>query len=203
MNTTRSYTMRARAAGVEKTRRRILDAAYGLSTERLFTDISLEAVARSAGVSVQTVLRQFGSRAGLIEATTAHAMGIVTEERQAPPGDVPQAIRILVDHYELRGDAVVLMLAQESTDPTVAALVETGRAYHRTWVEEVFAPLLATVSDEVRDATLDLLVVATDVYTWKLLRRDRRLDRTAAQARITQLTGAVLAMVPPHRPREH
>lgn len=195
--------MRARAAGVEKTRRRILDAAYGLSAERLLTDISLDAVARSAEVSVQTVLRQFGSRAGLIEATTAHAMEMVTEERQAPPGDVPQAIRVLVDHYELRGDAVVLMLAQESTDPTVAALVETGRAYHRTWVEEVFAPLVVTVPDEVRDATLDLLVIATDVYTWKLLRRDRSLSRPVVEERITQLTEAVLATVPPHHPREH
>jgi AcrR family transcriptional regulator len=202
MNTTRSYTMRARAAGVEKTRRRILDAAYGLSTERLFTDISLDAVARSAEVSVQTVLRQFGSRSGLIEATTAHAMQMVTEERQAPPGDLPAAIRVLVDHYELRGDAVILMLAQESTDSTVAALVETGRAYHRTWVQEVFAPLLTTVPDAVRDATLDLLVVATDVYTWKLLRRDRSLGRAAVEERMAQLTEAVLAAVP-HQPREH
>ena len=195
--------MRARAAGVEKTRRRILDATYALSTERLFTDISLDAVARSAEVSVQTVLRQFGSRAGLIEATAEHANRLVTEERQAPPGDLPRAIRVLVDHYELRGDATILMLAQESTDATVAALVEKGRTYHRTWVEDVCAPLLTGWPDESRAAALDLLVVATDVYTWKLLRRDTRLDRAATEERITRLTEAVLAAVPPHHPREH
>ena len=201
--------MRARAAGVEKTRRRILDATFALSTERLFTDISLDAVARSAEVSVQTVLRQFGSRAGLIEATAEHAERLVTEERQAPPGDVPGAVRVLVDHYELRGDGTVLMLAQETTDATVATVVEKGRGYHRSWVEDVFAPLLSGWPEESRVAAIDLLVVATDVYTWKLLRRDRGLSRAATEERITQLTEAVLAAVPPHHPdppvnpREH
>ena len=204
MKTTRTYTMRARAAGVEQTRRRILDATYTLSTERLFTDISLDAVARRAEVSVQTVLRQFGSRAGLIEATAEHATRLVVEERQAPPGDVAQAVRVLVDHYELRGDATVLMLAQETTDATVASIVGKGRDYHRAWVAEVFSPLVAALSDDAREATLDLLVVATDVYTWKLLRRDRGLGRAVTEERLTRLAEAVLAAAtPPPDPREH
>jgi hypothetical protein len=36
------------------------------------------------------------------------------------------------------------------------------------------------------------LVVATDVYTWKLLRRDRRLGRQRTEERIRRLVDAVL-----------
>src|SRR5688572_5999424 len=112
MNRTRTYTMRARAAAVEHTRRRILDATFALFGERLISDIGLDAVARRADVSVQTVLRQFGSRAGLFEATAEHGSRLLAAEREAPAGDVPRAIRELLDHYEERGDATVLLLAQ-------------------------------------------------------------------------------------------
>ena len=57
--------MGARAQAVEETRRRILDALIALAGERPFAEITLDTVAERAGVSVQTVLRQFGSRDGL------------------------------------------------------------------------------------------------------------------------------------------
>jgi hypothetical protein len=65
---------------------------------------------------------------------------------------------------------------------------------HRAWVEEVFAPFLDGTHDA--DALVDLLVVATDVYAWKLLRRDRGLSRSSTEARLKQLVGAVLAHLP-------
>lgn len=46
-----------------------------------------------------------------------------------------------------------------------------GRAYHRQWVERCFGPHLTKYHSEM----IDGLVVATDIYTWKLLRLD--LDR--------------------------
>lgn len=192
MNDTRKYTMRARAAGVAETRRRILDATFALSADRLIPEISLEAVARGAGVSVQTVLRQFGSRAQLFEATAEHAAHQVAAERDAPPGDIPAALRVLVDHYEHRGDATVMLLAQESTDAVVATVVDHGRALHRRWVHDVFTPLLRSRDQAATEVAIDLLVVATDVYTWKLLRRDRRLERDEVEHRMTRLVEVVL-----------
>ena len=198
MNQSRTYTMRARAAAVEETRRRILDATFALSSDRLISDINLDAVARRAEVSVQTVLRQFGSRAGLFEATAQHAARLVVAEREAPPGDVDAAVRVLVDHYERRGDNTVMMLAQESADPVVADVVQNGRALHRTWVVDVFGPLLGTGTGtgtedgDARERAIDLLVVATDVYAWKLLRRDRGLSRAETEQRMNRLVGAVL-----------
>lgn len=58
----RVYRMGSRAEAAEETRVRILDAVIGLHMERYHDQISLEDVAGRAGVTVQTVLRRFGSK---------------------------------------------------------------------------------------------------------------------------------------------
>ena len=186
MKTRRSYTMGARARAVEETRRRILDATAALSGHRRIATISLEDVADGAGVSVQTVLRQFGSRAGLLEATRTHVQDAVTAERQVPAGDVDAAVAVVVDHYEARGPAVLLLLAQEAEDALVRSITDDGRRIHRQWVEAVFAPFRPTTG------LADLLTVATDVYTWKLLRLDRGLSRAQTEGRMRTLVRALL-----------
>src|SRR5688572_25561332 len=103
MKTTRSYTMTTRARATEQTRTRILDATADLAGERMVADISLDLVAQRAEVSVQTVLRHFGSRAGVFEHAQRHAESRIAEERRAPVGDAGAAVRAVVDHYELRG----------------------------------------------------------------------------------------------------
>lgn len=195
MKTTRRYTMTTRAEAAERTRVRILDAAVALTDTKLIPEISLDDVASAADVSVQTVLRRFGNRAGLLEAARLHAMSEVTEERRTPVGDVAAAVRTVVAHYERRGDGVVLMLAQEHADETVRAVTTGGREMHRTWVADAFAPYLPEETDD-RTALVDLLAVATDVYTWKQLRRDRGLSRARTQERIERLVRALL----PHAP---
>jgi AcrR family transcriptional regulator len=191
MNTTRPYTMTSRARAVEQTRARIIDACISLHGERLVSDIGLDDIAERAGVSVQTVLRHFGSRSGLEEVALEHAQRAVSDERRAPVGDVANAVRVIVDHYERRGDEALLMLAQESHQELMARVTDRGKALHRTWVEQVFAPYLDGADD--REELTDLLVVATDVYTWKLLRRDRRLGRARTESRMRHLVERVLA----------
>ena len=89
------------------------------------------------------------------------------------------------------------MLAQESAiQELMRRITDTGKALHRAWVEEVFAPFLAEAGD-ARGAGTDLLVVATDVYTWKLLRRDRRLGRERTERRMRHLVDALLAAAAP------
>jgi len=187
MKTTRAYTMTARAAAAEQTRGRIVDAAIALAGERPFVDITLDAVAERAGVSVKTVLRQFGSRDGLLAASMDAAMAETEDERRTPVGDPLAAVRIVVDHYERRGRTALLMLAQEGHDPVARAATDRGKAMHRTWVRDAFAPS----TDD--DAVLDLLVVATDVYTWKLLRLDRGHSRAVTQDRMHALVQALLS----------
>jgi AcrR family transcriptional regulator len=191
MKTRRSYTMTSRAEAVEATRRSILHALVELSGERTFREIGLEDVATRAQVSVQTVLRHFGSRAGLFEAGGTLAVAEVEDERRTPAGDVADAVRVIVDHYETRGRTVLLLLAQEQSEELAARLTTNGRRLHYTWVEDAFGPLLPT-SRAARTAATDLLVVACDLYTWKILRLDRGLTRAQTQQRMEHLVRAVL-----------
>jgi len=186
MKTTRTYTMTARAEATEATRSRIQAAAIILAGERPFSEITLEAVAERAEVSVKTVLRQFGSRDGLLAASMEVAMADAESERRTVPGDAATAIRIVVDHYETRGRTALLMLAQEDHDDFARAATSRGKAMHRDWVREAFAP---ATGDE---ALLDLLVVATDVYAWKLLRLDRGHSRAVTETRMHDLVRALL-----------
>ncbi len=190
MKTTRTYTASNRARSVEETRRRILAASIDLHGERLAADIALDDIAERAGVSVQTLLRHFGSRMGLVEASFDQAREAVLQERRTPVGDVAAALRVIVDHYELRGDGVLVMLAQEQFHELMRRLTDEGRRLHRSWVEEVFAPHLARSEDPERLG--DLLVVATDVYAWKLLRRDRGLSRVRTEEHLLHLVRALL-----------
>jgi AcrR family transcriptional regulator len=132
MKTTRTYTMTARAEAAAETRRRILQATVDEHSERRVADISLGDIAARAGVSVQTVLRHFGSRAHLVEEAVVFRRTQVREERSTPAGDVAAAVRTIVDHYERDGATTLLMLAQEDTEPLMARITGEGKLLHRT-----------------------------------------------------------------------
>ena len=184
--------MRARAAAAEETRQQILRASAALLWEKLSPEIHLADVAERAGVTVQTILRHFGTRERLLAAAEATLRDEIRAEREAPAGDIPAAVRVIFDHYEARGDTVLLMLAQEVWNEQMRTINDTGRGMHRQWVEAVFQPQLAVHDVHERAALVDLLVVATDVYTWKLLRRDRQLTRAEAEARVKRLIASIL-----------
>ena len=65
---TRKYEQRLRAEAAEETRRRILDAVHQRLREEPGKPVSVDHVARSAGVSRSTVYLIFGSRSGLFQA---------------------------------------------------------------------------------------------------------------------------------------
>lgn len=190
MKITRPYTMSARADAVRETRERILEATMSVAAVKPLAALTLGDVASLAEVTVQTVLRQFDSRERLLYAVAEHAASQVNQERVTRVGDVEAAVRTVVAHYERRGDAVLVLLAQDQWDARVQAVTDNGRAFHRRWVTEVFAPQLNAHPE--REAVLDLLVVSTDIYTWKLLRRDRRLSQARTHARMLRLVRAVL-----------
>jgi AcrR family transcriptional regulator len=187
---TRSYTMRARAESTTRTRERILDAVIALSEERLSVEIILADVAARAGVTVQTVLRHFGSRQGLFEQAQARRVARVRAERATPVGDPASAVRTIVAFYDRLGEWSLRLQAQEHSDELSRQTVVLGRRVHREWVEEVFAPQLIARRD--RKELVDMLVVATDLLTWKILRRDGRMDRSTTCKRMLRLVRAVL-----------
>jgi AcrR family transcriptional regulator len=68
---TRRYEQRLRARSAEETRRRVLDAVYDQLREAPAQPVSVDRIARSAGVARSTVYVIFGSRAGLFDAFAA------------------------------------------------------------------------------------------------------------------------------------
>lgn len=177
------YSMELRAAAAEATRERVLSAAGGAFLEGWYDDVTIAAIAKRAGVSGQTVINHYGSKEELATAAYEHMSREITLRRSVPePGDVRGALDVLVDDYEITGDATIRMLALEEKVPMLAPLLATGREGHRRWVEEMFlAPELAPE-----------LMVATDVYTWKLLRRDQELTRDETLAAMLRIVQALL-----------
>jgi AcrR family transcriptional regulator len=189
----RPYRMVARAEAAAVTAERILDAAAEVFWELPTDEISLDEVARRAGVTVQTVIRRFGGREGLMVAATERETERVSRQRaEAPVGDPVAAIRVLVEHYEAMGDGVLKMLAEEKRVAALGPIVNRGRALHRDWCSRVFGPVLEGLSGADHERRLAQLVAVCDVYTWKLLRRDSGLSRRQTELATVELLRPLL-----------
>lgn len=189
----RPYVQRRRAEQSSATEARILEAAIALFVEGGATP-TLDAVATRAQVTVQTVLRRFGSKDGLHQAAVEHARRRISDSRDAAPvGDVAGAVANLVDHYDEWGDIVVRLLAMEQVQPAAADVTAEGRAFHRAWVERVFAPLLDRLPPAERRLRSAAVVAVTDVYVWKILARDLGLSRAEVETTVADLVRRTLA----------
>ncbi len=183
----RPYRMVARAQSAARTGERILDAAAEVFFERPTANISLEEVARRAGVTVQTVIRRFEGREGLLAAAAARETEKVRREREAEPGDLRGSVRALVGHYERTGDTVLRMLVEEARSPALTEAADRGRRMHREWCEAMFAPALERLNGAQRERRLAQLVAVCDVYTWMLLRRRCGLSRRQTELAMCEL----------------
>jgi AcrR family transcriptional regulator len=191
MKSTRTYVMRARAESADGTRQRVLEAAVDELWESRVSEVRLEDVAARAGVTVQTVLRIFGSKSSLLESALEPLRDRILRQREAAePGDVEGTISALFDHYEQMGDFVIRNLAEEQELPELQEWLVSGRKAHRMSTQRQFAPHLAERDD--KKLVLDCLVVACDVYTWKLLRRDAAKSRKEAEACVRFMVSKIL-----------
>jgi AcrR family transcriptional regulator len=191
--TRRPYRMVARAESVAATGERILDAAIEVFWEQPSEQISLDEVARRAGVTVQTVIRRFGGRDGVVAAAAQRQTERVGRQRdEAPIGDAAGAVHVLVDHYEEMGDRVLRLLAEEERVPGLRKIADLGRASHRDWCARVFASALEGRQGVERRRRLAQLVAICDVYTWKLLRRDAGLSRRQTELALVELLEPLL-----------
>ena len=188
----RSYDMTARAAKAQATKARIRACAVELFCNRPAEEFTLDEIAGRAETTVQTVLRIFGSKDELIyEALEDMAAGGVFL-RPTAPGDISAAVGSFFDIYETVGDLVIDRLGEERRRPALKATLNQGRENHRDGVKTVFAPQLERVHGAERAKLLTTLIVMTDVYVWKLLRRDMKMNRSAAEAIVARMIRNVL-----------
>lgn len=194
---TRPYRMAARAEAARANGDHILAAAHELFAKRLYDQVSLDDVAARAGVTVRTVVRRFGSKEQLFALIAAgRARRIRGERDETVPGDVTGAVRTLIASYERSGDEVLHLLAQERRGGAVARGVQSGRTFHRAWVRRIFSPLLGRTPAAQKRRRLAQLTAMTDIYTWKVLRRDLGLSRQDAEGSIRELIDKIVTQRP-------
>ena len=184
--------MSLREAAAKATKERIIDAAVAAFSTQWYEDVTIRGVASDAGVALQTVRNHFASKGELFTAALERiAADIDTVRWSVEPGDIHGAITTLVDDYERNGDANLRLLAVEDRVPVVQPFMARGRAGHQGWVEHVFPDAISGLRGKARRRRIAQLVVATDVYAWKLLRRDKNLDR---EQTITAMRELVVAL---------
>ncbi|MBZ5855482.1 TetR/AcrR family transcriptional regulator [Flavihumibacter profundi] len=184
----RSYISTNRSKLVAQNDQNILEATVALWKDLSISEISLEKIAELSGVTVRTILRKFGSKEGLFQACIEQESGNMMKTRdQTPAGDIPKILEDLFAEYEETGDAVIRTLVVENEMAIARELLATGRSYHKTWCARVFKDFLPGPRAKDHPIKLMAFVAATDVYLWKLLRRDLKLSYPQAQAVIQNL----------------
>lgn len=184
----RPYRKTARAEAEKQTTTAILDVALQAFAREPFDRVTLRSIAERAGVTVQTVIRRFGSKERLFETLAQRETPRILSARSvAENASLDEALRALLEHYEDDGDMVLNFIAQEQLFEPIRAAVEEGRRIHREWVERHCKDILADSRGKKRQRLLHAAIAATDLYTWKLLRRDLGLELPEVAAVIRQL----------------
>ncbi len=182
------YRQGSRALAAEATGRRIIDAFAALIALRRFDEITLDDVAAGAGVTRQTVIRRFGDKMGLMRSVGERIGEQVAANRyHRPAGNPAEAVARLVGDYEETGDLVISVLNQEDRSPELKEILNVGRAGHRLWVEESFGHFLAGLAADLRERRLIQLIAVTDVWVWRLLRRDQKRSAEEVEQLIAEL----------------
>jgi AcrR family transcriptional regulator len=192
----RPYKQAARARAQQRTRDALLDAAETVflrkGWEQGSVDASVEALARSAGVTKQTLLRHFGSKEALLEEVVRRIGERVHDQMwAAPTDDVAGAVENLLDHYKEWGEEVLRIGAAERS-PAIAEIAQQGRQLHYEWVEHAFGRWLGRLKGRARSRRRATLIALCDVHTWWLLSHDLNLSRREVQGTLTEAIERVL-----------
>jgi AcrR family transcriptional regulator len=194
VTTKRPYRQSARARAAKATGERILDVFSARLSGSWFDEIKLEDVALEAGVAVQTVIRRFGGKEGLLDAAHDRLNWQVGQRREVPAGDAAGVVAALAKDYEAAGELVLRTLAQEERYAPIKAMTDVGRKMHREWMSIAFKPWLDPLSEADRRKAVDALVVAGDIYVWKLIRKDMQRQIADYRALVQRMCAAAVGL---------
>ena len=156
-----------------RTRQRILEAVRELFLEKWIDQLTLLDVSQRAGVTVQTLLRHFGSRELLI-LTAVEEIDLGGSQCEVVPhqGDLQSIIKALTDYYEIYGLWILRAIAQEDRFSQLNNAITRYRLQHREWVQLSFEVYLRALSPQSRQLLEDQLYSLTEVYLWRIYRID-------------------------------
>lgn len=199
---TRSYRSTRRAQQAAQTREDVLNAAVELFREHGWSGTTVSAIARQAGVAVETVYSGFGSKKALLRAAidvavAGDALPIPLVER---PGAALLGQGTLAER--LAAGARLTADVHERSAGVWRALVEAaaGDDEIERWRRELEAgrhlehtrSLEAIAGQPVPAAVVDVVWVLMGSEAWESLTRDRRLDRDAYEQLMIDTVGRLL-----------
>jgi AcrR family transcriptional regulator len=163
----RSYNGHIQATIASVTHQHILKATLDHCLITRPDQVTLEPIATRAGVAVQTILRHFSTKEGLLAAAAHHLYTEAqTHWEQITPGDVETALLTLAEQYERLIPWLDLLILQ--TDAAAA---------HQIWTTHIFSPSLPEPT--TRHLRLAQIAAATDLSYWHTLRQT--LNRAEAE----------------------
>lgn len=189
----RKYDMAGREAARLRTRELILDAVTSMA-DQWYDEVTLADVARTAGVSQQTVVNHFGSKLNLYLTAIGERFGpeAIRLRSSAVPGDARAIVDAVMADYEVTGDRTWRFIALAQRLEELQPVLRSGRRAHREFLEEVFAPMLARRGSARRETELVSLSLLLDVTTWWQLRRAEGLSRKETSREVLRLVEAAL-----------
>ena len=187
--------MTARADEAERTGQRIVDAMLHRFATLPYGQIRLEDVAADAGVAVQTVMRRFGNKAGLLVTVVERELSVIAANRAAIAGASPaDTISALADHYETYGALILKMYSEASLVEGLDEIAGRGRAYHVAWCRTAFAADLPDDRDDSgRERRMAQIVVVCDARTWSILRLESQLGAAQTKLALSEMLSPLLA----------
>jgi AcrR family transcriptional regulator len=173
--TPRRYSMEGRAAAVEETRRRIVEATLDLHSEKGMFDTSWRDIAERADVSVATVYKHFPSLDELVPACGALIMAITDPPALEQAGEIfgdaqtveerlERLIGEMFDFYE-RGEPYLEVGTKERQHPAVQEWEAGMLATREGLVREALRPV------EAEERTVRAVAALLDFSVFKSFRR--------------------------------
>lgn len=186
----RSYDNSGRLDQARASRRRVLEAAHDLLVVEGFGGMRLAEVARRAGVSVETVYKQFGNKGGLLKAV--YDVRLAGDDQPIPIGERPaytaiwsqpdprEKIRAYTalarELAERSGQLVAIVFASRGANPDIEQFAQTieqerlhGATAFVTHLAEAQALRPGLDSDQARD--LLWMLISPEVHTLLIDRR--------------------------------
>jgi AcrR family transcriptional regulator len=183
----RPYRQVARAEATYDLSQRIVASFLSALKTQWLDDITLNAIAAEARTTRQTVLRLFGSKDGLLAAAIDIWPDEVAKTYSRPQCKTPEELAsAMVDMLEDLGPMFLRLLALAPRHSELKRFVALGRERHRQWFIESLSGFLNDLPPEAVEQAIAECLIATDTYTWSLLRHE--FGRSRAQTQATMAT---------------
>ncbi|HEU5214877.1 MAG TPA: helix-turn-helix domain-containing protein [Gaiellaceae bacterium] len=161
---TRKYEQRQRAAQVDETRRRIIEATADLHLTRGPAATPLAEVARRAGVQRRTVYNHFPDDVSLFAACSEHWRALHPPPDPSGWADLRQGLRELYAWYRETEPMTANVLRDAEVLPSLRRVIDSGFGLYLEAVRDVLTKEAG--SGRAVDAAVRLV---TDFHAWRSL----------------------------------